>query len=258
MRSDEDGAGNAKGGGRILNLAMAFALICVNLVAFLVGGYQALRPFLFLAGLGCASAATLWMASRWRTPEFLGLLGVTIVVAILDEYAHTSAGVFTYFDKGTPSPLAVSGWGLFVALIVVGATYCHGFLSLKHRGRFGVGLPLVSVIMVAVLVWAEGYSEVMGWPVILGYGLMSLASLYYCYTHPVGWCLCVMACGLALGASMEYLGSFEGLWSFHFDEPLCLFMIFVWALRVWTVLAVCCLLGLEFGRDGHAARDLGC
>jgi len=47
---------------------------------------------------------------------------------------------------------------------------------------------------------------------------------------------------------MEYVGSVEGLWSFHFGQPLCLFMVFVWALRVWTILAVCYLLGISFAK----------
>lgn len=230
----------------MLNLAIALVLICANLVALFVGGYLTLRPLLFLAGLACASAAILWMAWRRRTREFLGLVGVTVGVAIMDEYVHTLAGIFTYFDKWTPSPLAVLGWGPFVMLIVLAATYCHEFIPFKHKaGRFGVGLPLVSIVMVAALAKAQGYLEIIGWPLILVYALMGLASLYYCYNHTAAWGLSVMACSLAFGGSMEYMGSVEGLWSFHFSEPLCLFMVFTWALRVWTILAVCYLLDME-------------
>ena len=248
-QSGKDGADGARNGSRTLNLAMALVLICANLAAFFLGGYHTLGPYLFLAGLACAFCATVWMAWCQTTREFSALLAVTIGVAIVDEYAHTVSGVFTYFDKGTPSLLTVFGWGPFVALIVVSATCCRRFVPFRHRaGWFGVGLPLLSVIMIAALAKSQGYLGIIGWELVLVYGLMGLASLYYCCTRPLGWGLSAMACSVALGAGMEYVGSVEGLWSFHFGQPLCLFMVFVWALRVWTILAVCSLLGISFAK----------
>jgi hypothetical protein len=50
---------------------------------------------------------------------------------------------------------------------------------------------------------------------------------------------------MMFSATMEYLGGVEGLWVYQHDEPMALFIVFTWALRVLTVLAASSLLGVE-------------
>ncbi|MBC8224896.1 hypothetical protein H8E65_09920, partial [Candidatus Bathyarchaeota archaeon] len=83
-------------------------------MSFFWGGYHTLMPFMFLTGLVLASVVSLWSSLYMETKSLVTLTVVTIALAVVDEYAHTSSGAFSYFDGMTPSPLTVFGWSLLV------------------------------------------------------------------------------------------------------------------------------------------------
>ena len=246
--SQEEHATRAADNSAMWGVAVAVALICANVAAFLYGQYQTLEPILFPIGLLGASIVTIWFSWKTEPRDFAVLVVVTTCVAFVDEYAHTSSGIFTYFDGYSPSPLTVSGWGLFVTTILAIALFLRRRITLWAEPRWlGLIPALVSITLIPILIAGLGYLPVMGILLVLVYGGMSIASLHYSYNHPPSWNLSLVVTSAVFGASMEYVGSMEGLWSFHFAEPICVFMIFTWSLRVLTVLAICQIAGAKFG-----------
>jgi hypothetical protein len=229
----------------VWGLVVALVLVSANIAAFFYGEYHTLKPILFPLGLFVASVATVWVSLRTWFRTFTVLVLVTISVAFVDEYAHTASKIFTYFDGYTPSPLTVFGWGLFVILIIALARILYNYISLKESVALRLTPALLSILFLSILVYILGYLPIMSPLLIIVYLVLGAASIYYTYTHPAGWNWSLMIMSMVFGSGMEYIGSIEGLWSFHFGEPICLFMVFTWALRVWTILAICSIMGKD-------------
>ena len=226
---------------------IVFVLICATVASFFWGGYHALMPWLFLSGLSIVSVICLWSSSYIDTRSLVTLTIASMVLAAVDEYAHTSSGAFRYFDGMTPSPLAVFGWSLFVLGIVATAKFLHQRIPLGSLDGSAsrVILPLIPFFLVIVLAWAQGYLRFFDPLLISVYFCLFAASLYYSRLHQYGWCIWVVISSLIFSAIMEYLGGIEGLWVYQFDEPMALFIVFTWALRVLTILAVSSFFGVE-------------
>jgi len=229
------------------NLMIVFALICATTVSFFWGGYQTLTPLLFLSGLFFVSVICLWSSSYMETRSLVTLSVVAMVLAFVDEYAHTSSGAFSYFDGMTPSLLAVFGWSLFVLGIVASAQFLY------HRKPLGSLdgsasrslLVLIPFFLLIVCAWAQGYLRFFNLLLVSVYIFLFTASLYYSYSHQFGWCMWVVISSLIFSATMEYLGGIEGLWVYQYNEPTAFFIVFTWTLRVLTILAASSLLGVE-------------
>jgi hypothetical protein len=170
-----------------------------------------------------------------------------MALAGVDEYAHTTSGAFSYFDGMNPSPLAAFGWSLFVLGILSTAQYLHQRMPLERLDARAprVLLALTPVSLLIVSAWVKGYLPFFDPLLISVYLFLSSMSLYYSYHHRFGWCMWVVISSMIFGAVMEYLGGVEGLWVYQFDEPMAFFIVFTWALRVLTVLAVSSFLGVE-------------
>jgi hypothetical protein len=236
---------------KLTNALIVSALIAANALAFLWGGYHTLTPILYVTGLALASAIYIWMATRMETRDLTVLTGISVALAFIDEYAHTTAEAFTYFDNMKPSPLTVFGWGLFIPAILTVAQLLHEKLPME---RLGSGTPrtapaMISIVLLIACAWTQGYLPVLSLTLAQVYVLLGVASLHYTSRHPPGWNAWVMAVSLVISALMESIGAMEGMWTFLFSEPLPLFMVFTWALRTWTVLAFSSLLGVEFPRQ---------
>jgi hypothetical protein len=232
---------------KLTNALIASAMIAANVLAFLWGGYHTLAPILFIYGLALASAIYIWMATRMETRSLAVLTTTSIALAYIDEYAHTTAGAFTYYDSMKPSPLAVLGWGLLIPAILTVARLLHEKLPMEKRGR-GIpktALTSLSIVLLIACAWTQGYLPILNLTLAQVYALLGVASLYYTSRHPPGWNVWVMAASLVVSALMESIGTMEGMWTFRFNEPLPLFIAFTWALRTWTVLAFSSLLGVE-------------
>ena len=235
---------------KISNVFIMLALIAANVFAFFWGGYHTLAPILYVSGFVFISAICVWAALRMETRDLIVLMTVTIVFAFIDEYAHTMADAFTYFDLMKPSPLTVFGWGLFIPGILTIARLLHEKLPLES---FIKDIPRIapvvsSIVLLIVCAWTQGYLPVFGLTLVLVYVLLGVASLYYTNGHPLGWNVWVMVTSLIISALMESIGAMEGMWSFRFNEPLPLFMVFTWTLRTWTVLAFSSLLGVKLSK----------
>ena len=232
---------------RLTNTLIASTLIAANVLAFLWGGYHTLTPILFTSGLALASAIYIWTATRMESRNLAILTATSIAIAYIDEYAHTTAGAFTYYDSMKPSPLAVLGWGLLIPAILTIAQFLQEKLPME---RMGSGTPrttptIISIVLLIICALTQGYLPVLSLTLAQVYILLSVASLYYTSRHPLGGNAWVMAASLVVSALMESIGTMEGMWTFRFNELLPLFIAFTWALRTWTVLAFSSLLGVE-------------
>jgi len=230
------------------NLLILLALISATVASFFWGGYHALRPFMFASGLVLVSAICLRASMNMETRSLTTLSLVTMATAFVDEYAHTSSGAFSYFDSMEPSPLTVFGWSLLVPGVLTIARLIHRrapLESLEYRD-LRVLPVLISVFLLVDSAWIGGYLPFFDLTLVSIYTLLVAASLYYSYTHPLGWNFWVMVTSLVLSAFMEYLGGVEGLWVYQNNEPMAFFIAFTWTLRTWAILAVSSLLGAEF------------
>jgi hypothetical protein len=236
------------------NLLIVLTLISATIASFFWGGYHSLMPFMFLAGLVLASATSLWSSQYMKTSSLATLSLVTVALSAVDEYAHTSSGAFSYFDGMTPSPLTVFGWGLLVLSIVAIAQFLYQKVPLEDLDSNALStlLVLTPVFLLIVSAWSQGYLRFFDPLLVFVYIFLFSASLYYAYSHKFGWNMWIVTTSLIIGALMEYLGGIEGLWVYQFNEPMAIFIVFTWALRILTILGVCSLLGVDHRKNiGH-------
>ncbi|MFX0107867.1 MAG: hypothetical protein ACFE7R_06270, partial [Candidatus Hodarchaeota archaeon] len=182
-----------------------------------------------------------------------------IVIALIDEYAHTSSGVLIYFDLGIPSLLTVMGWSLFILLILTGTeilartTFLRQIDKWEAKIQSGImrkairALPaLIAIVMIVVLAYLQLYIDLFS-PLLIGvYIALAIGSLYYSHLKSIGWNLSILVVSVVVGLVMELLGGIEGMWWYYYLEPMAWFMMFTWALRTWTILTCCSFLRVRF------------
>jgi len=224
----------------IKSVLIVYILFAATLGAFFWGGYHSLKPTLFLAGLFLSSVVCIWGSMAFKPMSLGVLMSVTLLTAVIDEYAHTSAGVFTYFDGLSPSPLTVFGWSLFILGILTVARMLEEMIpaGMDDGGPLNAVPALISVVLLVGSMSLQGYLGVMGLLLTVVYLSMGIASVYYARLHSLRWNVSVMVSSVAIGTVMEFMGAMEGMWSFRFMEPIPPFMAFTWSLRTWTILLV--------------------
>lgn len=230
------------------NAFLVYLIFASAFAAFFWGGYYILNPTLFLVGLFLSSVVCVWASMQLKFANLMVMMSVTLATAVVDEYAHTSAGTFAYFDGGLPSPLTVFGWGLFILVMLTVARYLNRLLLWRIQDGMAERLvPVMATIcLLLVSMGFQGYLSRVSWLLAGVYVLMCLASLYYSLQQKPGWNVSVMISSLLIGVAMESLGALEGMWQFGSMEPLLLFMAFTWSLRTWTILSISKLLYADF------------
>ena len=103
------------------NVAIVSILILANFLAFLLGGYFTLTPIFYLIGFVGTMVISAWVGIKMSTKNLLFIIVTSTLLAIIDEYAHTSVGTLSYFDQAVPSPLTVFGWSIFMVFLVAAA-----------------------------------------------------------------------------------------------------------------------------------------
>ena len=232
------------------NLFVVGWVITAIVATFLIMEYYTLSPVLFLVGLAGAAFVGLWRANRMKSHDLLILVVFSIMIALIDEYAHITSGVLTYFDLSTPSFLTVMGWSLFILVILTATEYMSRTPLMRQLDKFDKPvfkiLPaLVAIIVTIILIVAQGYLGVFS-PLLAGvYVALGLVSLYYSQTRTVRWNLSILISSVIIGGAMEIIGGIEGMWWYYNMEPMAWFMMFTWALRTWTILTCCSFLGVK-------------
>jgi hypothetical protein len=221
-------------------------LIIANVLSFYLGGYHSLIPVLYVSGLVLASAVGILFSMKMKTKDLILLLIVTIFLAYIDEYAHTMANFFTYYDQIKPSPLTVFGWTLFIPVNLTIAQYLYNKFPMDNLIRgIRVAPTMLSVILLIIFSWAQGYILFLTWFLAIIYTMLILVSFYYTNQHSVGWNVWVMVTSLATSILMESIGLMEGMWTYNLSKSMPFFMLFVWTLRIWTIFGLSYLLGIQ-------------
>ncbi|MHA2229856.1 MAG: hypothetical protein ACXABL_11670 [Candidatus Thorarchaeota archaeon] len=241
------------------NMFIVGWVITAIAASFLILEYYTLAPTFFLIGLVVAALFGLWRANRMKTRDLICLVTVSILIALIDEYAHASSGVLTYFDHSTPSLLTVMGWSLFVLLIFGIAEIMNRLPLLKELDKreakrrpstlalFIRIIPaLLAIVLLIILAFAQGYLGVFSPLLAAVYVALGITSLYYSHLRTVSWNLSILICSAFVGFVMEYVGGLEGMWWYYYLEPVPLFMMFTWALRTWAILSCCYFVGVRF------------
>jgi UDP-2,3-diacylglucosamine pyrophosphatase LpxH len=230
------------------NVLMILILVAVNVLAFILGGYYALMPILFVIGFTVICIADVYVSISWRTKNLAVLVVSAIVVSFVDEFAHTSAGTLTYYDHAIPSLLTVFGWSIFMIFLAATAKFTTNIHRLQIADKIKLRtLPVfMCLILILTVSIAQNYLRLFNWALILLYLLLFTASFYYTSTHSLKWNILTMILSIVFGLVMEYLGGMEGLWTFRFQEPVSLLILFSWPLRFWTVNALCYIAGVDF------------
>lgn len=241
------------------NLFIVGWIITAIAASFLILEYYTLSPIFFLIGLAGAAFIGLWRANRMKTRDLVFLVGFSIIIALLDEFAHTSSGILIYFDLNTPSLLTVMGWPLFILVILTVSEYLSRTTVLrqldKMEGKWhGTSLvvfmrafpAILAIIMIVGVAYAQGYLSLFSPLLAATYVALGLISLYYTQLRSGGWNLSILISSVAIGGAMELLGGLEGLWWYFYLEPMAWFMMFTWALRTWAILTCCHLVGVSF------------
>lgn len=229
------------------NIIVVLAVAMANVVSFAIGAYYTRVPVLYLTGLLGTTVFSAWMTSSMKTKDLVIYVGLTSLVAALDEYAHTSAGTLHYYDNAVPSPLTVFGWSLFIIPILSIAWFVkqRRLFSILDRSILRPIPAITSLFLVAVTAMTQGYSTTFDWKLVLVYILLTTASLYYSLQHAVEWNILILMTSWGFGLIMEFLGQWEGLWIYRFSEPVSLLILFSWPLRIWTVNLLCTFLNVD-------------
>ena len=226
---------------------MVVALALATAAALFYGGYLSLRPYVFIVGLVAAIGVSIWASQGLATRDLFVLFLVTLVTAFIDEWIHTTAGVLAYYDQLKPAPLTVFGWSLFILSIVTLAKVISDRVPLDSIENPRLrSLPVIAfTVILFLLAWQQGYLDVFGWAMVILYAAHFVAGVLYSSKVPLSWSLWVMLLGMLLGGAMEFIGSVAGTWSYRSGEHLVYFMVFTWALRTLTILAVSQALGAD-------------
>ncbi len=219
-------------------------------VVLLVNGYLVLNPIMFLIGLSVAVLIASWKSMRIDTKALIVFVVVALVVAIIDEFAHTSAGVFSYHDEYTPSFLTVLGWPIFLLTIAALAEFIHKNRLVQDskldQKWLRMIVPLIPIVLIPILVFLQGYQENFDLLLIGVYCVLALISFIYVSSRPVTWSLSTMLLAALIGGAMEVIGAIEGMWEYATGEHLVYFMALTWVLRTWAVVGLTSFLKVTF------------
>jgi hypothetical protein len=233
------------------NLLIITVLGMINLVAFFWGEYHTLIPIFYIAGFIGIAIISFWVGNKLETKDLIAIAVSATVLSFVDEYAHTSVGTLTYYDQAVPSPLTVFGWSVFM-ISLVGITKLIvniRSLQMENHKKLRILPVIISLMLVLSVMVLQDYLSIFNWVLVLVYLFLFATSFYYTYVHSLKWNLFLMITSLILGLCMEYVGGLEGLWTFRFQDPVSLLILFSWPLRIWSVNAICFAFGVDFSKN---------
>lgn len=212
-----------------------------------------MTPIFYVAGFIAICIISAWTSNGWQTKDLAALALSATIISFADEYAHTSIGTLTYFDRAVPSPLTVLGWSLFMIFLVGASKFIANFqwLKIEDREKLRTSPVVVTFVLILAVVILQDFLRIFDWVIVLVYLLLFAASFYYTAHHSLKWNLLLMVMSLAFGFCMEYLGHLEGLWTFRFQNPISLLILFSWPLRLWAVNALCYIVGVDFSNHSE-------
>ncbi len=246
---------------RKTNLIIVALLSLACIAGFIKDGYiwrsNLAFDFSFLAAIIIAVIASL----RMKTRDLCGLLLSSALVSAVVEHTNTSAGLLTYTGSAGLSIYIITGWMIFMAVILQFTDLLAKWL--KPLGIFARlqswnNLPFaLSVILFATFMTWEGYWAIAGRNVVIMYTLMAALGLFYSRKHSIEWNSSLLVTSIVVGGAMELLGSLAGFWVYHFHEPLSISIVLSWAMNAWAVHGLTYLMGIDLGsyKDRYLYRS---
>ena len=125
-------------------------------------------------------------------------------------------------------------------------------LQIKDNKKLRILPVIITLCLVLIVIGIQDYLIIFNSVLFLLYVFLFATSFYYTFTHPLKWNLFLMITSLILGLTMEYLGGLEGLWSFRFQDPISLLILFSWPLRIWAVNTICQAFKIDFSKNHQA------
>ena len=243
---------------RKTNLIIVALTSIACIAGFVKDGYiwqsSLLFDFSFLTAIIIAAVA----AVRMKTRDLCGLLLSSALLSAVVEHTNTSAGLLTYAGSAGISLYIVTGWMIFMLVILQLADLLAKWLKpigIFTRLQGWNNLPLVlSVVLYAAFMAWEGYWTIGGMNVTIMYALMASLGLIYSWKHSIEWNMSLLATSIVVGGFMELLGSLCGFWTYHSGEPLTVSIVLSWALNTWAVHGLTYLMGIDLG--SHKDRYL--
>ena len=128
---------------------------CIVIVLWIQGYMTELpaTPIVFIVGLVGATLVAGWKSLRVDSRALVIFVIISIIIAFIDEYAHTSTEVLRYHDGGVPSFLTVLGWPLFILTIVWFAEFIENqaFKKLEDR-RISILAPIIAIVLIPLFI----------------------------------------------------------------------------------------------------------
>lgn len=248
---------------RKANLIIVTLISIACIAGFVKDGYfwhsNLLFDFSFLAAIIVAVIA----AVRMKTRDLCGLLLSSALLSAVVEHTNTSAGLLTYTGSDGISPYIVTGWMIFMLVILQFADLLAKWLKpigifAKLQSWNSLPFALVAVLFALFMAW-EGYWAFAEMNVIIMYALMAALGFIYSRKHSIEWNMSLLATSVVVGGVMELLGSLAGFWTYHFSEPLTVSIVLSWALNTWAVHGLTYLMRIDLGshKDRYLYRSLG-
>ncbi|MDP2844750.1 MAG: hypothetical protein Q8N79_01570, partial [Candidatus Methanoperedens sp.] len=230
-----------------INSVIFVLLTVLSIYSFVSGGYFAHSSFEFALGLILTIIVGAVVAMRMKTRHLLALILASILVSYVVEHFAPLAGMWRYLDGGSPPAFALFSTPILI-IVITGFSFVMQriFAYMGLNGRKARIVPL-AIILIALVVFMlfEGYFAIATTEVKVMYAAFAILALFYNNKQNLEWNFALAVSAIALGGSMELLGSASGLWSFAFGEGLPVFINFSWALNTWTALGLAQIAGIN-------------
>lgn len=236
-----------------INLGIVIVLAVLSLFGFISGGFIASSSLEFSLGFLAAIVFGALFARRMKTKHLISISLASVLVSFIVERYAVLAGMWRYIDGGAPPLFALFSTPLFIIVIIGITSYLQqvfAYVNLKgKRLRF---FPAVLMLLAfAVFMVFEGYSALATPQVIAMYVAFAVLGMFYNNRQGLEWNFAFAVVAVALGGSMELLGSVSGLWSYAFGEGLPVFICFAWVLNAWAACGITQVFGVNM-RDAVA------
>lgn len=242
---------------RRFNIAFVVAVAFFSLLGFYLAGDMGHSTLIFDLGFMLAILMAAVGASRMATRHLIALAISSAAFSLIVESVNTMAGLLSY--AGTPQAFlfVVGGWIIIMISIFYLADLLRmwflrlGMLSRLQSWRV---LPFLATLalFLAFMYW-EGYLMEAGAVVWIMYAAMADLGLLASSRRSAEWNLALMVSSIALGGTLELLGSQAGFWHYRYGEPLAVWLALSWAMNSFAVHGLPSLLGVEISAQAFEA-----
>jgi len=231
-----------------VNLGIFSILAVLSLLGFVSEGFLLRSSFYFSLGYLFSIIFAAWFATRMKTKHLVAISLTSILISFLIERYATIAGMWHYVNGASPPLFSLFSTSLLVISIFGFSDFLRkGFDYIELNGSRLRNIPYILMVcgFVAFLQF-EGYLRIISIEVIAIYLAFAILGLFYNNEQTLDWNLAIASVTLAVGGSLELLGSSSGLWSYAYSETMPIFLIMGWTMNIWAACGIAQLFGINF------------